>query len=211
MFLSSATVIVEHVINGLIFPILYLMTKDLLYYNIALYSEVAYMIWASFLIGLSYYYREDMTIEQMHPAVWSLLLLHHISSLILCIGCLLVGDNVPRNLVCYALLCLLGFTSSLHYVSQILDFSPVAHANAPYTRLLNHILCFLSQLVFRVIYWAKICYLSILHCFEVHGMGLASALIIILALFTTFNFDFLRFHFKATKGCWSKIREMKKD
>ena len=189
----------------------YLMTENLLYYNMALYSEVAYMIYASFLIGLSYYYRQDMTIEQMHPAVWSLLLLHHISSLILCIGCLLVGDNVPRNLVCYALLCLLGLTSSMHYVSQILDFSPIAQANAPYKRLFNHILCLMSQMVFRVIYWTKICYLSVYHCVEVHGIGLASVLIIILALFTAFNFDFVRFHFKATKGCWLKMRQMKNE
>jgi hypothetical protein len=209
MFLSSATVTVEHIINGLILPMGYLYTQNLIYYNLALYSEVAYMTYASVLIGVSYHLNRDITIEQMHPAVWPLLLLHHVSSLVLCIGCLLFGDSVPRNLVCYALLCLLGLTSSLHYIGQILDFSPWAQANRPFTRLTNHILCLASQVMFRVIYWIKISYLSVEHCIEVHGLGLASVLVLILILFTAFNFDFVRFHLKATKGCWLRIKQMK--
>lgn len=209
MFLSSITVIFEHVINGLVLPISYLVTQKLVYYNLALYSEVAYMIYASVLISASYYLGRDVTIEQMHRAVWPLLLLHHISSLVLCIGCLVLGDKVPRNLVCYALLCLLGFTSTLHYVSQLLDFSPLSQANKPFTRLFNHIVCLASQIIFRVVYWVKICYLSVEHCIEEHGLGLAAILMLILTLFTAFNFDFVRFHLKATKGCWLKIQQTK--
>lgn len=209
MFLSSITVTVEHIINGLILPMGYLYTQNLLYYNLALYSEVAYMIYASVLIGLSYHLKRDVTIEQMHPAVWPLLLLHHVSTLVLCIGCLLLGDSVPRHLVCYALLCLLGFTSSLHYIGQILDFSPWAQANRPLTRFTHHIFCLVSQVMFRAVYWIKICYLSVEHCIEVHGLGLASVLVLILTLFTAFNFDFVRFHLKATKGCWLRIQQTK--
>jgi hypothetical protein len=210
MFLSSVTVITEHTINGLILPASYLITENLIYYNLALYGEVAYMIYASVLIGLSYYFGQDITIEQMHPAVWPLLLVHHLLSLILCIGCLLVGDSVDRGLVCWVLLSLLGFTSSLHYVSQIMDFSPISMANAPYTRLFNHILCLASQITFRMIYWMKICYLSVHHCVEVHGAGvLAALLLLILLLFTAFNLDFVKFHVKATKGCWLNMHHMK--
>lgn len=167
------------------------------------------MIYASVLIGLSYHLKRDVTIEQMHPAVWPLLLLHHVSTLVLCIGCLLLGDSVPRHLVCYALLCLLGFTSSLHYIGQILDFSPWAQANRPLTRFTHHIFCLVSQVMFRAVYWIKICYLSVEHCIEVHGLGLASVLVLILTLFTAFNFDFVRFHLKATKGCWLRIQQTK--
>jgi len=209
MFLSSAIVVVEHTINGLILPICYLMTKNVIYYHLALYGEVAYMVYASLLIFVSRYLGRDITIEQMHPAVWSLLLLHHISSLILCVSCLLIGNNVPRNLVCYVLLALLGLTSSLHYFGQILDFSPYAQANAPNTRLFHHILCLVSQILFRVIYWVKICYLSVHHCVESHGVGIATVLLLILTLFTVFNFDFVRFHLKATKGCWIRIQQTK--
>lgn len=209
MFLSSVTVIVEHLINGLFFPLRYLLTQNALYYNLALYGEVAYMFYATALIGLSYYLGRDITIEQMHPAVWPLLLLHHVSSMILCIGCILVGDSAPRNLVCYVLLSLLGLTSSLHYVGQIFDFSPFSQANTPYTRFTNHILCLASQMMFRGLYWVKICYLSVVHCMEIHGAGLAIVLSLILILFTAFNVDFVKFHYKATKGCWFKIQEMK--
>ncbi|KAL3787912.1 hypothetical protein HJC23_000154, partial [Cyclotella cryptica] len=204
------TVIVEHLINGLCFPLSFLITQNDLYYNLALYGEVAYMCYATALIGSSYYLGRDITIEQMHPAVWPLLILHHISSMILCIGCIFVGDGAPRNLVCCVLLSLLGLTSSLHYVGQIFDFSPISQANTPYTRFMNHILCLASQVIFRGFYWMKICYSSVRHCVEVHGAGLAIALLLILMLFTAFNVDFVKFHYKATKGCWLKIQAMKK-
>ena len=167
------------------------------------------MIYASFLIALSYPIAldRDVTIEQMHRSVWSLLLVHHIASMALCIGCIVIGESVPKDLVCSVLLAMLGFTSSLHYVGQILDFSPWAQSNAPYTRLCNHIFCLASQVFFRGIYWIKLFYMSIIHCLEAHGAGTASTVAFILLLFTIFNADFVKFHIKATKGCWMRIKQ----
>ena len=90
----------------------------------ALYGEVAYMIYASVSILASYVLGRDVTVEQMHEAVWPLLLVHHLAAIALCFGCIIIGESVPKDLVCAALLAMLGLTSSLHYVGQILDFSP---------------------------------------------------------------------------------------
>jgi hypothetical protein len=209
MFISSMAIVFEHSVNGLILPGLYLLTQDEFYYMIALYGEVAYMIYASVLVLASYALNRDVTIEQMHEAVWPLLLVHHLATIALCGGCIIIGESVPKDLVCAVLLAMLGLTSSLHYVGQILDFSPVAQANAPYTRLCNHVLCLASQIAFRVIYWIRICYLSVVFCLEILGVGGAVIVTSILLLFTLFNIDFVKFHVKATNACWMKIQQNK--
>lgn len=210
MCLACMTIIFEHSINGLVLPGLYLLTHNSLYYNLALYGEIGYMIYASALIAASYSLGRDVTVEQMHKSVWPLLLLHHICSMILCIGCIIVGEGVPRDLACGVLLALLGLTSSLHYVGTILDFSPLAQSNAPYTRLCNHIFCLASQVLFRGIYWLKILYEVMVHCLETHSMGTVGTVAIISLLFSLFNIDFVKFHISATKGCWMKIQQEKK-
>lgn len=209
MFLASMTVVFEHTVNGLVLPGLYLYTHNVVYYNIALYGEIAYMIYTTILIVLSYILKRDVTVEQMHSAVWPMLLVHHVGALFLCAMCIMQGDSVPRDLVCGVLLALLGLTSSLHYVGQILDFSPLAWANAPYARFGNHVFCLASQVCFRAIYWMHILCMSIRHAFETQGMGAAIAIGLIFLLFTAFNVDFIKFHAKATKGCWLKISETK--
>lgn len=207
MFISSVVVIVEHCINGLILPVCYLLTHEDLYLNICLYSEVGYMIYATTLIILSYVYNKDLTIEQMHKSVWPLLLLHHILSMVLCIGCIYFIQTIPKRLVCWVLLALLGFTSSLHYVGQILDFSPLSQANSPNVRMLAHILTLVSQLWFRGLYWVKIVYMIVMHCIDGHGVYIGLTTLMILLLFTAFNVDFIKFHYKATMGCWLKLQQ----
>ncbi len=207
MLLSSITVIFEHSINGLLLPGLYLFTHSDLYFNLAMYGEVAYMIYTTTLIGASYVLKRDVTIEQMHEAVWPILLVHHVSSMIICIACILIGEDIPKDLVCVALLALLGLTSTLHYIGQILDFSPISQSNAPFTRMCNHVFCLASQIFFRGIYWLRIVYLSLIHCFKTHGTGTTILLAFILLMFSLFNLDFVRFHVKATEGCWMKIRQ----
>ena len=208
MFLASISVIVEHTINGLILPGLYLITREDYYCNLALYGEVGFMIYASTLIIASFALRKDVTIEQQHESVWGLVLIHHIASLFLCVACI-VKEDIPKDLICSVLLVLVGLTSSLHYVGVILDFSPLAQSNAPYIRLCNHIICLASQITFRCIYWVQIVYLSIVHCLEAHGTGTALAVGLSFLLFTLFNIDFIKFHLKATKGCWMKIQQEK--
>lgn len=209
MFMSSMTIVFEHTVNGLILPGLYLLTRDDLFYTLALYGEVAYMIYSSTLIIVSYVQKRDVTIEQLHEAVWPLLLTHHVASMTLCTGCIFAVDSVPKDLVCAVLLALLGLTSSLHYVGQILDVSPLAQANAPLTRLCNHVFCLAMQIAFRVIYWMWLIYLSFVHCLGTFGVGAAVTVTSILLLFTLFNIDFVKFHLKATKACWIKIRQDK--
>jgi hypothetical protein len=41
------------------------------------------------------------------------------------------------------------------------------------------------------------------------GVGAAVIVTLILLLFTVFNVDFVKFHVKATKACWIKIRDEK--
>jgi hypothetical protein len=209
MFLSSVVVVFEHCINGFVLPVCYLVTQHDVYLNVCLYSEVGYMIYATTWIILSYLYNKDVTVEQMHSAVWPLLLLHHISTLILCIGCIYFIESAPKDLICWVFLALLGLTSSLHYVGQILDFSPLAQANKPWARLFAHIVCLCSQIVFRMIYWLKIVFMTVKHCLDAHGLQIATSVLIILLLFTLFNVDFVRFHYKATKGCWKKVVKSK--
>lgn len=139
----------------------------------------------------------------MHKSVWPLLLLHHALSMVLCIGCICFIETIPKKLVCWVLLALLGFTSSLHYIGQILDFCPLSQANSgPKVRMLAHILTLISQLWFRGIYWIKIVYMIVMHCIDAHGGNLGLTTLIILLLFTAFNVDFIKFHYKATMGCW---------
>jgi len=208
MFLASITVTFEHTINGLLLPMLYLITHDDIYFNLALYSEVGYMIYATSLILASYVLKRDVTVEQMHEAVWILLLIHHLASISICVACIII-EGVPKELACWGLLVLLGLTSTLHYVGQILDFSPLAQSNAPYTRLYNHLFCLASQIVFRCIYWTRICYLALVHCWETQELGTTVALVSVMVLFTLFNVDFVKFHVKATQGCWGKIQQEK--
>lgn len=210
MFLSSVAVLFEHCINGLMLPVCYLITHNDAYLNVCLYSEVGYMVYATMWIIISYVYNKDVTVEQMHRSVWPLLLVHHISSLILCIGCIYCIESAPKELICWVLLALLGLTSSLHYVGQILDFSPFAQANKPWLRMSAHIVCLCSQIVFRMIYWLHIVYMTVTHTLEAHGTQLATLVLIILVLFTVFNADFVKFHYKATKGCWLKIQQGKR-
>lgn len=210
MFVASMTILVEHMAHGYVLPILYLRTQNPIYYNMALYGEIAFLIYTSFLIGASNQLKRDVTIEQMHPAVWPLLLTHHLSALLLCTGCLMLGgDRIPKDLVCYVLLALLGFTSSLHYVGQILDFSPLSQANAPYTRLGNHFFCLASQLFFRGVYWVKLLYLVMTHTLDAHGAGISMTVMLVMLLFTAFNIDFVKYHIKATRGCIRQISETK--
>jgi len=211
LFLACMTIIFEHAINGFLLPGLYLLTRNVSYYNMALYGEVAYMVYASSLIAASYALGRDVSIEQMHKAVWPLLLTHHIASMGLCTACIFVGESVPKDLVCSVLLALVGLTSSIHYVGQILDFSPLAQSNAPYTRLCNHIFCLASQIIFRGIYWIQILYIAIVHCLETHGLGSWHTIgcALALLLFSLFNIDFIKYHVKATNACWMKIQQEK--
>lgn len=205
MCVASFTLIFEHIVNGFIFPMCYLVTHDIFYVKLALYGEVGFMIYASGLILMSYRLGRDVTIEQMHRSVWHLLLLHHLCALILCSGCLILADRVPMDLVSYFLLALLGLTSSLHYVGVVLDFSPLSYATSPKIRFWNHVFCLFSQLWFRGIYWWRLSYLAVMHTFDMHGLGLAIFVTLIMLLFTAFNVDFVKFHFKATKGCWERM------
>ena len=193
MFISSTAIISEHSVDGLIVPGLYLPTRDELYYVMALNGEAAYMIYASVSILASHALGRDVTVEQMHEAVWPLLLVHHLATIALCSACILIGESVPKDLVCAALLAMLGLTSSLHYVGQILDFSPFAQAAAPYSRLGSHVFCLASQIAFRVIYWIRICYLSVVTCLETLGVSVAVIVASILLLFTLFNIDLSSF------------------
>ena len=201
MFLSSVAIIVEHCINGFLLPVCYLVTHEDIYLNLNLYSEVGYMIYATTLIILSYVYNKD--------TVWPMLLLHHVSSMVLCIGCIYFIEAIPKELVCWVLLALLGLTSSLHYVGQILDFTPLSQANMPRTRIFAHVITLVAQLWFRGLYWLKIVYMIVMHCIDAHSLQIAMIVLTILLLFTAFNVDFVNFHYKATMGCWLKLQQGK--
>ena len=61
-----------------------------------------------------------------------------------------------------------------------------------------------------MIFWLHIVYMTVTHTLEAHGTQLAALVLIILVLFTVFNADFVKFHYKATKGCWLKIQQGKR-
>lgn len=65
------------------------------------------------------------------------------------------------------------------------------------------------QIVFRVINWMRLFYVCVVHCMDTLGVGAAVIVTLILLLFTVFNVDFVKFHVKATKACWIKIRDEK--
>jgi len=207
MFVASIAVIIEHMTNGCILPVSFLLTGNPTYYNLALYGEVAFMIYATTLLLASYALQRDVSIEQMHPAVWHLLILHHVASMMLCIGCIMFGDVVPKQLVCYVLLALLGLTSSLHYIGMILDIGPLSLANSPYIRVGHHVICLLLQIIFRGVYWLRLIALVFLHTLEVHGLWVLVAVMVPMLLFTAFNVDFIKFHVKATRGCFRQMQQ----
>lgn len=206
MFVASMFLTFEHVVGGVILPAAYLVTKHTSYFDLAMYSEIGMQIVLSIAILYSYGVGVDVTIEQMHPAVWPLLLIHHVCTASFCILCLHIGDACPREEVAYILFALLGFTSSLHYVSQMLDFSPLSQSNAPYTRLVNHAFCLSAQLIFRGVVWFWMVHET---CWKLHdacGPKVAITCFVVSLLFTAFNVDFIKFHYKATIGCYRKIQ-----
>ena len=206
MFVASLFLTVEHVIGGVVLPMAYLVTRDTAFFDLAMYSEIGMQIVLSVAILFSYVVGADATVEQMHPSVWPLLLIHHACTASFCVLCLRIGDDCPRDEVAYILLALLGLTSSLHYVSQMLDFSPLSQSNAPYTRLINHAVCLSAQLVFRGAVWFWMVYST---CWKLHavcGPNVAAMCFVVSLLFTAFNFDFIKFHYKATIGCYRKIQ-----
>ena len=147
MFLASIVVLFEHFINGFILPGMFLLTHNDVYYNLALYGEVAYMIYATTLIGASYALKRDVTIEQMHEAVWPMLLMHHIASMILCIGCILVGgENIPQELVCGV-----GWSHFLASLCRpiIRFFSAVTVQCTIYTIIQSHLLLCITDILQR--------------------------------------------------------------
>ena len=206
MFVASLFLTFEHVIGGVVLPMAYLMTREATYFDIAMFSEIGMQIVLSVAILFSYVVGDDVTVEQMHPSVWPLLLIHHVCTASFCILCLSIGDDCPREEVSYILLALLGLTSSLHYVSQMLDFSPLSQSNTPYTRLVNHAVCLSAQLVFRGVVWFWMVHST---CWKLHatcGPNVAVTCFVVSLLFTAFNFDFIKFHYKATIGCYRKIQ-----
>lgn len=205
MFIASLVLTVEHLISGLILPVLYLQSGRVVFFEGSMYLEVGFQIVASWQILASYWLKRDVTVEQMHRAVWPLLLIHHICTIFLCVLSLSLGDSCPREGVCQFLFSLLGLTSTLHYVGQILDFSPLSQANTPYVRMANHLLTVVAMVWFRCIYWFKIVYFAVEHASQNMGSSAATFVALILLLFTAFNVDFIKFHIKATQGCWKKI------
>ena len=206
MFVASMFLTFEHVIGGVVLPMAYLLTQDPSYFELAMYSEIGMQMVLSVAILFSYAVGADVTVEQMHPSVWPLLLIHHACTASFCILCLNIGDDCPREEVAYILLVLLGLTSSLHYVSQMLDFSPLSQSNAPYTRLINHAICLSAQIIFRGVVWFWIVHST---CWKLHaacGPNVAASCFVVSLLFTAFNFDFIKFHYKATIGCYRKIQ-----
>jgi len=207
MFVASLFLTFEHVLGGIVLPALYLATENPVYFDITMYSEIGMQVVLSVAIAISYIIGEDRTVEQMHRAVWPLLLIHHVCTIGFCILCLRLGDDCPREEVSYILFAMLGFTSSLHYISQMLDFSPFSQSNAPRIRIVNHALCLAAQLWFRGVFYFKIVHD---YCWKLHaarGPYVASVSILVSLLFTAFNFDFIKFHVKATKGCWRKMQQ----
>ena len=206
MFVASMFLTFEHVVGGVILPAAYLVSQNTAYFDLAMYSEIGMQVVLSIAILYSYVVGEDVTVEQMHKSVWPLLLIHHVCTASFCVLCLHIEDACPRDEVAYILFALLGFTSSLHYISQMLDFSPLSQSNAPYTRLINHVFCLSAQLIFRGVVWFWMVHET---CWKLHdacGPNVAVTCFVVSLLFTAFNFDFIKFHYKATIGCYRKIQ-----
>lgn len=210
MFVASMFLTFEHVVGGIILPMTYLWTKNTAYFDLMMYSEIGMQVVLTVAIMYSYIAGVDVTVEQMHSSVWPLLLIHHACTASFCVLCLRIGDHCPREEIAYILFALLGFTSSLHYISQMLDFCPLSQSNAPYTRLLNHAFCLSAQLIFRGVVWFWMVHVT---CWKLHascGANVSVACFMVSLLFTAFNFDFIKFHYKATIGCYRKIQNAKK-
>jgi hypothetical protein len=207
MSISSFVLTIEHVVNGLVTPLLFLATERAVYFDLSMYGEVGYQLISCFWIIVSYYKDQDLTVEKMHSSIWHLLLVHHFSTIGLCLLCLILGDDGPRVLASHTMVSMLGVTSTLHYVAQVLDFSPFSQANTPYFRLANHVVTTAAQIWFRCISWTWILYTAVTHSFQEYSASIASGITVSLLLFTAFNVEFVSFHIKATKGCWAKIKE----
>mmetsp|Transcript_18430 Transcript_18430/g.53144 ORF Transcript_18430/g.53144 Transcript_18430/m.53144 type:complete len:370 (-) Transcript_18430:64-1173(-) len=210
MCIASLILTVEHLVTGLILPAMYLRSKKVVFFDMSMYGEIGFQMVSCAHILASFYLERDVTIEQMHKAVWPLLLVHHICTIFLCVLSLSLGDSCPREGVCQFLFALLGLTSTLHYLGQIMDFSPISQANTPYLRMANHLFTLVAMIWFRCIYWVKISFFTIEHAAQNSGNTTAVLVALVLLLFSAFNFDFVKFHLKATRGCWKKIVAMSK-
>ena len=83
--MASLFLTFEHVIGGVVLPMAYLMTREATYFDIAMFSEIGMQIVLSVAILFSYVVGDDVTVEQMHPSVWPLLLIHHVCTASFCI------------------------------------------------------------------------------------------------------------------------------
>ena len=196
----------EHVLCGLVLPLLYLRTADPWYFAWSMYGDIGANVVSNCLILASYATGKNYLLEQYSRAVWHLLATHHCCSICLCWLGLLYGDATPRDLSCLLIISLLGTTGAMHLFGTALDLTPFSAVDAPWVRFSYQLVSLLSMVWFRVIYWLVIVYQLMLEAYDKGGLLVSLFTLVVLLLFTAFNADFVGFHYKAAIACWERAR-----
>jgi len=193
----------QHFLCGFLLPINYIFGKQLglpyggdeINFTLALYGDVGANLVASALCVLSYILGKNLTLEQYSKSLWHLCIMHHMAAAGLEAVGLLAGEQCDRELACMLLISLLGTTGALH-----LFLTPAACTPLKDSLLLTLLLQAVTtgaMLWFRVLYWCVLA-VRILTVSWATGQSAATITFISFALllFTAFNNDFVKFHWK---------------
>ena len=159
------------------------------------------------LIVISYATDTNFLLEQYSRAIWHLVAMHHVCSILLCYLGLLYGDATPRDLGCLLIISLLGTTGALHLFGIAIDQTPWGIEDSPWMRVGYQMVTFLSMVFFRVVYWVVLAFQISTHAYSMGGLLVAVLTVFTLLVFTAFNADFVGYHYKALKASWRRLKK----
>ena len=194
----------EHVLCGLVLPMLYLRTSDPWYFAWSMYGDIGANVVSNCLILASYATGKNYLLEKYSRAVWHLLATHHCCAICLCWLGLLYGEATPRDLSCLLIVSLLGTTGAMHLFGTALDLTPWGIEDAPWLRCTYQMLTLSTMLWFRVVYWVVLLYQLTVVAYAKGGLLVGAFTLVVLLLFTAFNADFVGFHYKAAIAMYKR-------
>ena len=208
-FLGNCALGLEHVLCGLVMPLLYLWTGDDWYFAMMQYGDLGANVYSNYLIVTSYLTGKNYLLEQYSKSIWHLVATHHVCAIVLCFIGLYYGEQTPHDLGCLLIISLLGTTGALHLFAVAIDQTPWSIEDAPGVRVAYQLATFLSMLFFRALYWVVLAAQITQHTYAMGGLPVCGLTVLALLLFTGFNVEFLSFHWKALKASWKRMKTKK--
>jgi len=208
IIVSAAVLLIsEHVISGIVFPLLYLQTHKNIYFLLTMYSEIGVLVFCLLCTLASYITGRNFTLEQGPRSTWHLIVMHHVSVLLLCTLAVYLDDRCPKEYACGLMLAHLGCSSGLHELAVVLDFSPSSSTNKPMLRFVYQVICAIVQIFLRCVHWVRDMYVLFSILYEQGNNTNTVVLLLGLTLLTLFNWEYTKHHVKLAKSQWKNMKK----